>query len=208
MLQYGYYLTIINGGFKMKEKSGKEAFLTFLRKYGYIIGLALMMVVISTIVVVSANKSKVDDNNPVNAEPVSFYSPLLSFTVAKNYNDKGLVWNSTLKQWEAHKGVCLTAAENSEVFACLDGVVADVYSNHLNGTVVVLEHNNNLKTYYSSLDENVNVKKGDKISRGSVIGKVSNSGTNELNLGNHLHFEVTENNVKVNPATYLNLETK
>ncbi len=192
----------------MKEKSGKEVFLTFLRKYGYIVGLGVMLVVISTIIVVFANKPKENVTKPTNTTPVSFYSPLLSYTIAKDYNDKNLVYNTTLKQWEAHKGICFSASENSEVFACLDGTVADVYTNHLNGTVVVLSHDNNLKTYYSSLDENVSVKKGDKVKRGSVIGKVSSSASNELNLGSHLHFEVTENNVKVDPATYLNLEGK
>lgn len=192
----------------MKEKSGKEAFLTFLRKYGYIVGLGVMLVVISTIIVVFANKPKENVTNPTNTTPVSFYCPLLSYTIAKDYNDKNLVYNTTLKQWEAHKGICFSASENSEVFACLDGTVADVYTNHLNGTVVVLSHDNNLKTYYSSLDENVSVKKGDKVKRGSVIGKVSSTASNELNLGSHLHFEVTENNVKVDPATYLNLEGK
>ena len=192
----------------MKEKSGKEAFLTFLRKYGYIVGLGVMLVVISTIIVVFANKPKGNVTNPTNTTPVSFYSPLLRYTIAKDYNDKNLVYNTTLKQWEAHKGICFSASGNSEVFACLDGTVADVYTNHLNGTVVVLSHDNNLKTYYSSLDENVSVKKGDKVKRGSVIGKVSSSASNELNLGSHLHFEVTENNVKVDPATYLNLEGK
>lgn len=192
----------------MKEKSGKEAFLTFLRKYSYIIGLGVMLVVISTIIIVFANKPKENVTKPTNTTPVSFYSPLLSYTIAKDYNDKNLVYNTTLKQWEAHKGICFSASENSEVFACLDGTVADVYTNHLNGTVVVLSHDNNLKTYYSSLDENVSVKKGDKVKRGSVIGKVSSSASNELNLGSHLHFEVTENNVKVDPATYLNPEGK
>ncbi len=192
----------------MKEKSEKEAFLTFLRKYGYIVGLGVMLVVISTIIVVFANKPKENVTNPTNTTPVSFYNPLLSYTIAKDYNDKNLVYNTTLKQWEAHKGICFSASENSEVFACLDGTVADVYTNHLNGTVVVLSHDNNLKTYYSSLDENVSVKKGDKVKRGSVIGKVSSTASNELNLGSHLHFEVTENNVKVDPATYLNLEGK
>lgn len=192
----------------MKEKSGKEAFLTFLRKYSYIIGLGVMLVVISTIIIVFANKPKENVTKPTNTTPVSFYSPLLSYTIAKDYNDKNLVYNTTLKQWEAHKGICFSASENSEVFACLDGTVADVYTNHLNGTVVVLSHDNNLKTYYYSLDENVSVKKGDKVKRGSVIGKVSSSAFNELNLGSHLHFEVTENNVKVDPATYLNLEGK
>lgn len=192
----------------MKENK-KEAIIDFLKRYGYIIALSVIMIVASIILIVFANNSKpVDNNEPVNTEPVSFYSPLLSYTIAKDYNDTNLVYNSTLKQWEAHKGICFTASENSSVFACLDGVVEDVYTNHLNGTVVVLKHDNNLKTYYSSLAEDVKVKVGDNVKRGSVIGQVSNSGANELNLGNHLHFEVTENNVKVDPATYLDLETK
>ncbi len=192
----------------MKENK-KEAIIDFLKKYGYIIALSTIMVVASIILIVTANNSKpTDKNEPVNTEPISFYSPLLSYTIAKDYNDTNLVYNSTLKQWEAHKGICFTASENSDVFACLDGVVEDVYSNHLNGTVVVLKHDNNLKTYYSSLAEDVNVKVGDNVAKGSVIGKVSNTGANELNLGNHLHFEVTENNVKIDPATYLDLEAK
>lgn len=192
----------------MKENK-KEAIIDFLKKYGYIIALSTIMVVASIILIVTANNSKpTDKNEPVNTEPISFYSPLLSYTIAKDYNDTNLVYNSTLKQWEAHKGICFTASENSDVFACLDGVVEDVYSDHLNGTVVVLKHDNNLKTYYSSLAEDVNVKVGDNVTKGSVIGKVSNTGANELNLGNHLHFEVTENNVKIDPATYLDLEAK
>lgn len=192
----------------MKENK-KEAMIEFVKKYGYIIVLSIIMVVTSIMLIVSANKSdNIDKNNPVNADPISFYSPLLSYTIAKDYNDKNLVYNSTLKQWEAHKGICFATAENSSVYACLDGVVEDVYTNYLNGTVVVLKHDNNLKTYYSSLAEDVNVKVGDTISKGSVIGKVSSSGASELNLGNHLHFEVTENNVKIDPATYLDLESK
>lgn len=192
----------------MKEESKKEAVINFLKRYGYIIGLSAFMLILSIILIVSANKPNESDNKPVNTDPISFYNPLLNFTVAKEFNDTNLVYNSTLKQWEAHKGVCLTATENSEVFAVLDGVVEDVYSNYLNGTVVVLSHANNLKTYYSSLGEDVPVKKGDTVKQGDVIGKISNTGANELNLGNHLHFEVTENDVKVDPATYLDLENK
>lgn len=192
----------------MKEKLNKQGVLSFLKKYGYIIALATIMLVLSIILIVSANNDEVVDNKPVNADPISFYSPLLTYTIAKDYNDTNLVYNTTLKQWEAHKGICFTAPENSEVFACLDGVVEDVYSNHLSGTVVVINHSNNLKTYYSSLNENVAVKKGDTVTKGDVIGRVGVTGNSELELGNHLHFEVTENNVKVDPSMYLNLENK
>lgn len=192
------------------KQNKKEAVIDFLKRYGYIIALSIIMVVVSIVLIVYANKPTQSDNNTpvVNNEPISFYSPLLTYTVAKDYNDSKLVYNTTLKQWEAHKGICFTAAEGSDVFACLDGVVEDVYTNYLNGTVVVLNHNNNLKTYYSSLAEDVKVKVGDTVSKGSVIGKISNSGASELNLGNHLHFEVTENNVKIDPSTYLDLGAK
>ena len=192
----------------MKEKLNKESFLGFLKRYGYIIVLSVLMIVLTIILIVSGNNNVVSDNKPVNTTPTSFYSPLLTYTVVKDYNDTNLVYNSTLKQWESHKGICFTAPEGTEVFSCLDGVVEDVYSNYLNGTVVVVNHGNNLKTHYSSLSENVSVKKGDTVKRGSVIGRVGLTGSNELNLGNHLHFEVIENNVKADPSLYLNLENK
>ena len=192
----------------MKEKLNKGSFLCFIKRYGYIVALSILMAVLTIILIVSGNNNAVTDKKPVSATPTLFYSPLLTYTVVKDYNDTNLVYNSTLKQWESHKGICFTAPEGTEVFACLDGVVEDVYSNYLNGTVVVVDHGNNLKTHYSSLSENVSVKKGDTVKRGSVIGRVGTTGSNELNLGNHLHFEVIENNVKVDPSLYLNLENK
>lgn len=193
----------------MKEKSNKQVLINFIKRYGYIVLLSVIMLVISIIVAVSATKPEETDKTvQVSNDAVTFYNPLLSCTVAKEYNDKNLVYNTTLKQWEAHKGVCLTAAENSEVFAVLDGTVEDVYSNYLNGTVVVINHGGNLKTSYASLKENVAVKVGDVVSKGDVIGRVGVTGNGELNLGNHLHFEVIENSVKVDPMAYLNFENK
>lgn len=193
----------------MKEKSNKQVLINFIKRYGYIVLLSVIMLVISIIVAVSATKPEETDKTvQVGNDAVTFYNPLLSCTVAKEYNDKNLVYNTTLKQWEAHKGVCLTAAENSEVFAVLDGTVEDVYSNYLNGTVVVINHGGNLKTSYASLKENVAVKVGDVVSKGDVIGRVGVTENGELNLGNHLHFEVIENSVKVDPMAYLNFENK
>ena len=193
----------------MKEKSNKEVVLSFIKRYGYIVATSLIMLTISIILILSANKPTESDNNvPVSLSPISFYNPLLTYTVAKEYNDSNLVFNTTLKQWEAHKGVCFTAPENSEVFAVLDGKVEDVYSNYLTGTVVVINHGNNLKTTYGSLQDDVAVKVGDVVSKGEVIGRVGVTENAELNLGNHLHFEVLENNVKVDPSTYLNIENK
>ena len=193
----------------MKEKNYKETLLSFLKRYGYIIVLSVVMLVLSIILIVSVAKPKVSDNKPVsNNDPITFYNPVMNFTVAKGYNGAALVYNATLKQWEAHKKVALSASAEADVYAVLDGVVEDVYSNYLNGYVVVISHNNNLKTYYSSLDENVKVKKGDAVTKGQVIGKVGSTANAELDLGTHLTFAITENDVKVDPTAYLNLSDK
>ena len=77
------------------------------------------------------------------------------------------------------------------------------------GTTIIINHGNNLKTSYSSLDtEGIAIKEGDKVKKGQVIGKTSNSAQSESADGNHLHFEVLLNNKKVDPNLYLTLENK
>ena len=57
------------------------------------------------------------------------------------------------------------------------------------------------ESIYQHLDS-INVKVGDKIKQGQVIGKVGGSG---IGTGVHLHFEVLVNNVAVNPTSYVNV---
>ena len=192
----------------MKEKNYKEALMGFIKRYLYIVVLSIIMLVLSIILIANANKPQDNVTKPVNNDALTFYNPVMNFTVSKDYNDSSLVYNKTLKQWEAHKAIALTAAEDSDVYAVLDGVVEDVYSNYLNGYVVIIKHNDNLKTYYSSLAEDVKVKKGDKVSKGQVVGKVGTTANAELDLGTHLTFAVSENDVKIDPSAYLNLSDK
>jgi stage II sporulation protein Q len=117
------------------------------------------------------------------------------------------MYNETLKQWEAHMAIDLTTTGNSNVYAVLDGKVSNVYKNYLDGNVVVIEHANNLKTIYKSLDSTSSLKVGDMVSKGQVIGTTGLSAS-EAHLGNHLHFEVEENNKKIDPSGYLNLTDK
>ena len=86
----------------------------------------------------------------------------------------------------------------------MDGTVINIKEDDILGKVVEVQHNNDYITVYQSLSE-VNVKKGDIISQGHVIGK---SGINTLDkeLGNHLHFELYIGGQVVNPMNYLNKE--
>ena len=98
---------------------------------------------------------------------------------------------------------------SNEVFDCLsvyDGTVTNVSEDEILGKFVEVTHNPNLKTVYYSLSE-VNVKKDDLVTTGSLIGK---SGDNLLDgeTENCLLFEVYYNGNTIDPDTFytMNIE--
>lgn len=197
------------------EKTAREKILGFLKKYSYIIVGILLLMVMTIIIVANATNNRVSDNNPIDnnvTEPVgssaiTFYLPVLNCVSIKDYSDSKLMYNDTLKQWEAHMALDLKGNAGDNVFAALDGKVLQSYDNYLEGKVLVLEHKDGLKTIYKSMGSTNNLKVGDVVSRGQVIGTVGTSAS-EAHLGNHLHFEVEENGLKVDPTGYLNMSDK
>lgn len=186
-------------------------FKMYLKKYGYLvlIGVALLTLTITLLVVGTKGPQEPTPENPdsqVNVT-VKTYLPVADATIAKEFSDTKLMYNGTLKHWEAHKSIDFSAQEGAEVVAYTDGTVIDVSTNYLNGTVVTVEHANGLKTVYGSLQEDVSVKKGDTIKGGTVIGKVGATANAAADLGAHLNFQMIENDKKIDPSGYLNLAT-
>jgi len=68
------------------------------------------------------------------------------------------------------------------------------------GYAVMIDHGYGLVTLYAHMVD-WNVKVGDTVSRGDVIGWVGNTG---LSTGPHLHYEVHLEGVPVDPVDYLN----
>jgi len=66
-------------------------------------------------------------------------------------------------------------------------------------SLVVLDHGDGSKTFYSHLSE-LKVTTGRPVSRGATIGLVGNTGRS---TGPHLHFEVWENGRQVDPASVI-----
>ena len=196
----------------MEEQKHMQKIRDFMKRYGYFILVGFCLIALALIISVTANKSQVKNNGQNNQEVnanVSLYTlPVLNATIYKEYNDKNLVYNKTLNQWEAHKSIDFLVASGSNVYAIADGTIKEVYTNYLEGTVVVIDHGNNLTSKYGSLQEDVKVKVGDVVKKGTAIGIASDSAKRETDVGTYLHFEMLEGENKVDPAGYLNISNK
>jgi murein DD-endopeptidase MepM/ murein hydrolase activator NlpD len=98
-----------------------------------------------------------------------------------------------------HYGMDFTAPTGTEIYATGNGVI-EIVDNSLRGygKRIIIDHGFGYKTLYGHLN-GFNVKKGQKVKRGDVIGFVGSSGTS---TAPHLHYEVLKNNKKVNPVHY------
>jgi len=98
-----------------------------------------------------------------------------------------------------HYGMDFTANIGTPIYATGDGTVKDVQSiGGGYGKWILIEHGFGYETLYGHLN-GFNVKIGDKVKRGNVIGFVGNSGTS---TGPHVHYEVHRNGEPVNPQYY------
>lgn len=105
-----------------------------------------------------------------------------------------IYYNDTYMQ---SSGVDYTSENSFDVISILEGVVIDIKEDELLGKIVEIKHTNELVSSYAGLSE-INVSKGENITKEMKIGK---SGSNKINesLGNHLHFEVYKNGVNIDP---------
>lgn len=99
-----------------------------------------------------------------------------------------------------HKGLDLgTGSENIPTYAAESGTIIFAGYSGSAGNLITIDHGNGLVTKYMHHSE-IYVKVGDHVEKGQQIGL---SGTTGRSTGNHLHFQVEENGVAVNPLLYL-----
>lgn len=98
-----------------------------------------------------------------------------------------------------HTGMDFTAKRGTDVYATGDGYVQEIEIKRWGyGKSIVIDHGFGYQTRYAHLKA-FNVKRGQKVKRGELIGFVGSTGKS---TGPHLHYEVIKNGQKVNPIGY------
>jgi len=98
-----------------------------------------------------------------------------------------------------HKGTDIgRVGYNSQVFASKAGTVIVSQYSRSYGNYVVISHGSGNTTLYAHLSSR-KVKVGAKVSQGQVIGITGSTGNS---TGPHLHFEIVENGVRINPLKH------
>lgn len=96
-----------------------------------------------------------------------------------------------------HNGVDFAAPVGTPVRTVGDGVVLFSGWNKSGGNMIKIAHDSRYTTEYMHLSKiSPNVKKGSRVSRGSVIGALGNTG---LSSGPHLHFGLFDKGKYVDP---------
>ena len=101
---------------------------------------------------------------------------------------------------KAHWGIDLANRKGTRIVASDKGYV--IYTGrafHGYGNLIVIEHNSEWATLYAHLDKFL-VKEGDLVQQGQPIGLMGRTGRAS---GVHLHFEIRQNRVPVNPLGFL-----
>ncbi|UFU01438.1 M23 family metallopeptidase [Radiobacillus kanasensis] len=102
------------------------------------------------------------------------------------------------------KGLDIASSDGKafDVAASLSGTVTEVEQDPLLGNVVKIKHENDVSTYYASL-ENVLVETGAEVKQGDVI---ATAGRNQFGQasGIHVHFEVRKGDTALNPEDFFN----
>ncbi len=131
---------------------------------------------------------QLDESNKASIKSFNFFTPLQGI-ITSNFN-----------LLDKHYGIDIVTSHNEAVKATLEGTVIFSGWTLETGYVIAIQHNRNFISMYKH--NSVLLKKdGDHVMAGEPIAISGQSG--ELTTGPHLHFELWENGIPVNPKEYI-----
>ena len=139
-----------------------------------------------------------DDRLARKAVPTTMPVPMAYYSSNYGYRIDPITGKNSF-----HTGVDLIAPPGTPVVAAAGGVVSTVGFIPEYGNIVDVDHDNGLTSRYAHLSKSL-VKVGDVVLKGQAIAQVGATGRT---TGPHLHFEVREKGIPLNPNKFLSLGT-
>lgn len=135
-----------------------------------------------------------DPDDETTSGAISYGSPLISYTLGQEFNVSEMVWSNTLKWYSTHNGTDFKTDKGAVVSAIYGGTVDSIAYTTQYGYVITVNQTDGYTAQYMSLSNDIFVEEGDSVSKGTQLGYVSDSMSNEQNDGAHLHLEITDAN--------------
>lgn len=137
-------------------------------------------------------------------EQVEGYSLPVQGTLGAKHDASVQVWSPTMEEYRIHLGIDITTEDAAPVYAAAAGTVAQIWDDPMMGTCVAISHDGDVVTIYKNLAANLaeGITAGKQVKGGQQIGTVGGTATLEMAEAPHLHFEMTEGGLSVDPLEY------
>jgi murein DD-endopeptidase MepM/ murein hydrolase activator NlpD len=138
-------------------------------------------------------------NKEIMVRSIPAIQPISNKDLTRTASGFGLRIHPFYKITMFHYGMDFTAPTDTPIYATGEGKVLSVKSSRSGlGNNIVIDHGFGYNSVYGHLNS-FNVKTGQKVERGDIIGFVGSTG---MSTAPHLHYEVHLNGKAVDPANY------
>ena len=160
------------------------------------------------------NSSDIGESTSVNAQVSLHKGPEVNFSedtlmewpvnghVLIDYSMDQSVYFPTLDQYKLSPAISVQAVEGAPVVSAVNGTVYSIENDAETGTTVTMELGNGYQAIYGQLTD-LDVAKGDTITKGSIIGYVAAPTKYYSEEGSNLYFAMKKDGEPIDPITYL-----
>ncbi|MBP3692308.1 MAG: M23 family metallopeptidase [Clostridia bacterium] len=154
---------------------------------------------------VSSKQQNTDTSSAAPKKPAAEYFVMpIEGDIIKDFSLTSLKYSATYSDMRIHNGIDIKAASGSEIKAAGAGTVVSVEKDVLWGTVIEIDHGNNLTAVYCGI-ENPKVKENDTVHAGTtlgVLGLIPCESADEA----HLHISFKADDEYLSPLEVMDME--
>ncbi len=123
--------------------------------------------------------------------------------ISHPFSDGELVKSETLGVWKTHDGCDILCPLDTDVKSMSEGIVKEITEDPLWGVTVVIDQTNGLEVHYCGLKKELNIKTGQNVKEGEIIGKTSDTCQAEIVQEPHLHLGVKQGGKWIDPMSVI-----